>query len=275
LHAIKALETANWNTQWRQSASVFAILSNIERPGSVASSQARPRICAGAAIVTEVVLHDAEAPSAQLLHSNGRESESLHDEVLSRLRDVIVEGRLPPGARIPERELCAEMGVSRTPLREALKVLAAEGLIDLLPNRGARVRRFTDEDVRNLFEILAALESAAGRLACSRIAEAEIAAIERLHYEMYGHYMRRDLPAYFRLNQAIHLSIVAAARNAALKETYQAFTARMRQFRYSANTIARDRWGEAMREHEQMLDALRRRNGEELASILFHHRRRS
>jgi DNA-binding GntR family transcriptional regulator len=125
--------------------------------------------------------------------------------------------------------------------------------------------------VRNYFEILAALESGAGRLACTRITDAEIATVERLHYDMYGHYMRRELPAYFRLNQAIHVAIVAAAQNPALNETYESFTARMRQFRYSANTLARDRWGEAMREHELILDALRRRDGEELASILFDH----
>ena len=83
--------------------------------------------------------------------------------------------------------------------------------------------------------------------------------------------MRRELPNYFRLNQAIHASIVEAARNEAMRGTYRALTARMRQFRYSANTIARDRWGEAMREHEEMLDALRRHDGRELASILFDH----
>ena len=221
--------------------------------------------------MTEAILHYDEAPNSSAVNAKERESDTLHEEVLSRLRDLIVEGRLPPGARVPEKELCAEIGVSRTPLREALKVLAAEGLVELRPNRGARVRRFTEQDVRNLFEILAALESAAGRLACARITDAEIAAIERLHYDMYGYYMRRELPAYFRLNQAIHLSIVEAARNPALKETYAGFTARMRQFRYSANTIVRDRWGEAMREHEQMLDALRRRDGEELGSILFNH----
>ena len=221
--------------------------------------------------VTEAVLRHCDELGSSAAPSTEREGESLHDGVLSQLRDAIVEGRLPPGARIPERELCEEIGVSRTPLREALKVLAAEGLVELFPNRGARVRRFTEKDVRDFFEMLAALESAAGRLACMRITEAEIAAIERLHYDMYGHYMRRELPAYFRLNQAIHAGIVAAARNEILQGSYQGFTARMRQFRYSANTIARDRWGEAMREHEQILDALRQRDGEALASILFDH----
>lgn len=221
--------------------------------------------------MAEAQLHDRDE-----LHSSPdavieRNGESLHDGVLTQLRDLIVEGRLPPGARVPERELCAEIGVSRTPLREALKVLAAEGLVELLPNRGARVRRFTDQDVRDLFEVLAGLEAAAGRLACQRITDLEIGKIENMHYEMYGHYMRRELPAYFRLNQAIHASLVEAARNEVLKSSYLGFTARMRRFRYSANTIARDRWGEAMREHEHILDALRQRDGERLASILFDH----
>lgn len=199
------------------------------------------------------------------------ESESLHDEVLSRLRDFIVEGHLRPGERVPERQLCETLGVSRTPLREALKVLAAEGLVELSPNRGARIREFTPEDVREFFEMLAGLESTAGRLACERITEESVAEIEALHYQMYGHYMRRELPEYFRLNQLIHERIIAAAGNRALETYYHGLTARMRRLRYSANTIKRDRWGQAMREHEQMIDALRRRDGRELAEILHDH----
>ena len=113
--------------------------------------------------VTLLGLHDAGDLGRPAPHTSSPDGDSLHGEVLSRLRDSIVEGRLPPGARVPERELCAELGVSRTPLREALKVLAAEGLVELFPNRGARVRQFTATDVREFFELLAALESAAGR----------------------------------------------------------------------------------------------------------------
>ena len=82
------------------------------------------------------------------------EQASLHADIVSQLRDFIVEGQLSPGSRIPERELCEKFGISRTPLREALKVIAAEGLIELLPNRGARVRQFSEADIRNLFEVL-------------------------------------------------------------------------------------------------------------------------
>src|SRR6201989_2564891 len=91
-----------------------------------------------------------------------REDQSLHDEILNRLRDHIVEGNIPDGGRIPERQLCEMLGISRTPLREALKVLAAEGLIELLPNRGARVRQLSATDIAELFDVMGGLECRAG-----------------------------------------------------------------------------------------------------------------
>ena len=198
----------------------------------------------------------------------------LHGEVLARLRDHIVEGSLSAGARIPERELCEMLGISRTPLREALKVLAAEGLVDLLPNRGARVRNLSEEDIRQLFDLVAGLEALAGRLACELITDEEVAEIESLHHQMYAFYLRQNLPEYFDLNQLIHQKIIAAAGNSALAATYAVYTSQIRRVRYAAN-LARNkqRWSEAMREHEAILDALRRRAGLELSDILFCHMR--
>ena len=199
---------------------------------------------------------------------------SLHDEVLSRLRDYIVEGNLEDGARIPERELSLRFGISRTPLREALKVLSSEGLVELLPNRGARVRTMHAEDIKEVFDMIGGLEALAGRLACERISDAEITEIEALHREMYGFYLRRNLHDYFRCNQAIHQKIVDAARNGALRATYATLGSQIQRFRYTANLATkRDRWAEAVREHEMILDALRRRAGDELSDILFKHLR--
>jgi len=203
-----------------------------------------------------------------------REDQSLHDEILTRLRDHIVEGNIADGGRVPERQLCEMLGISRTPLREALKVLASEGLVELLPNRGARVRPLSERDLNELFDVMGGLEGLAGRLACENITDAEIAEIERLHYEMYGFYLHRDMHGYFRVNQLIHQKIVEASRNAALRGTYANFAGRIRRVRYSANFARkRERWGEAMREHETILDALRRRAGSELSDILFKHLR--
>ncbi|CAN7384426.1 GntR family transcriptional regulator [Bosea sp. LjRoot90] len=199
---------------------------------------------------------------------------SLHEGLLVALRDFIVEGNLADGVRVPERALCERFNISRTPLREALKVLAAEGLIELLPNRGARVRELSPEDVRELFDVMGGLEALAGRLACERISEAEFAEIERMHHDMYRFYLRRDMHGYFHCNQAIHQLIVEAAGNATLAATYASLAGRIRRVRYSANLAKdRDRWGEAMREHEAILDALRRRAGSELSDILFLHLR--
>ncbi len=203
-----------------------------------------------------------------------RSAPSLHGDVLARLRDHIVEGHLADGARIPERQLCEMFGVSRTPLREALKVLAAEGIVDLLPNRGARVRQLKEQDLRELFDVMGGLEALAGRLACETITDETVQEIEQLHHDMYGFYLRRDMHGYFRCNQLIHERIVRQAGNATLTAAYESLAGRIRRVRYSANFAKRrDRWGEAMREHEAILDALRRRAGSELSDILFRHLR--
>src|SRR5438045_9229079 len=99
----------------------------------------------------------------------------LHEEVAGRVRAILLDGEIPPGARIPERELCERLEISRTPLREALKVLAAEGLVQLLPNRGSRAARLTDKDMRDLFEVCQGLDAVAGELASERIEDSQLA----------------------------------------------------------------------------------------------------
>src|ERR1700743_3930630 len=105
----------------------------------------------------------------------------LHEEVVAGVRTMLLEGEITPGAPSPERELCEQLKISRTPLREALKVLAAEGLVQLLPNRGARAARLTDQDMRDLFEVCQGLEALAGELACERISDAEIGGVAHSH----------------------------------------------------------------------------------------------
>jgi DNA-binding GntR family transcriptional regulator len=216
----------------------------------------------------------ARAPIVQVPENAKPATISLHGEVLSRLRDFIVEGNLAEGARIPERQLCGMFGISRTPLREALKVLASEGLVDLLPNRGARVRELSLQELAELFDVIGGLEALAGRLACERMTAAEFGEVEQLHHQMYRHYLNREMPDYFRCNQLIHQKIVAAGRNSSLSSAYATLAGRIRRVRYTANLAhKRDRWGEAMREHEAILDSLRRRDGRELSDILFRHLR--
>ena len=197
---------------------------------------------------------------------------SLHEELVARLRDLIVEGELTPGARVPERTLCQRFGVSRTPLREALKVLASDGLLELLPNRGATVARLTAADLDEMFPVMGALEALAGELACARISDAELAEIRALHYQMVLHHTRGELPQYFRFNQRIHEAIMDAARNATLSRMYRSLAGRIRRARYVAN-MSQARWDQAVEEHEAILEALERRDGPALAQMLERHLR--
>ena len=96
---------------------------------------------------------------------------ALHEQVAHRLRQMLVENRLAPGAKLNERELCEVLNVSRTPLREAIKMLAAEGLVELLPNRGAIALQLSETDVLNTFEVMAGLEGQSGELAATRITD--------------------------------------------------------------------------------------------------------
>ncbi|MBV8814284.1 MAG: GntR family transcriptional regulator [Verrucomicrobia bacterium] len=200
-----------------------------------------------------------------------RKAQTLHHGVLSTLRDLIVHGELLPGARLTEAVLCGRLKVSRTPLREALKVLSHEGLVEILPNRGARVVRLLLEDVRHLFEVIGALESLAGRLACERITDAEICEIRAIHYQMQASFIRRDLPEYFRLNQSIHRRIVAAAGNPVLTATHENLNARLLRARYLASQTDQERWAAAMHEHELIIDALGGRAAEEIGRLLQEH----
>jgi DNA-binding GntR family transcriptional regulator len=194
---------------------------------------------------------------------------SLHDEVTARVRDMIVDGRLTPGAPIPELELAQQLGVSRTPLREALKVLASEGLVELLPRRGAVVKVFTAKDAQDMLSLLALLEEHAGPLACAA-SDSVITEILALHERMRGHYARRERPEYFRLNQEIHNAIVHAAGNPTLDLLHGILRTRMRRIRYIGNN-APDNWAAAMAEHELFIAALKARDGARLGRLLREH----
>jgi DNA-binding GntR family transcriptional regulator len=194
----------------------------------------------------------------------------LHQTVAVRLRQRIVEGQIAPGAKLNERELSEALQVSRTPLREAIKMLAAEGLVELLPNRGAVAAQLSEQDVVDTFEVIAGLEGQAGELAAQRIDEGQLAELRALHYEMLAAYTRRDLSTYYRLNAQIHERINAAARNPVLAQTYRNVNARLQALRFRSNLDER-KWQHAVAEHEQMLGLLARRDAPALRALLVRH----
>jgi DNA-binding GntR family transcriptional regulator len=195
---------------------------------------------------------------------------TLHDEVVSRVRDMIVDGRLEPGARLHEGPICEELGVSRTPLREAFKVLAAEGLIEILPNRGAVVRAFTPKDVWDTLVVLGHLEALAADLTCKEARGEEIAAVRQLHDRMMAEYARRNRMEYFKLNQAIHSAIVTLSKNDTLRSLHDNLQARLKRIRYVGNESA-PLWQGAVDDHAEIIAALEARDGARLGAILRQH----
>jgi DNA-binding GntR family transcriptional regulator len=195
---------------------------------------------------------------------------TLHDEVIARVRDLIIEGELPAGSRINESDLGPRLGVSRTPLREAIRTLASEGLVELVPRRGAIVRQFSIADVRSMLEAIGILEAAAARLACVRATDAEIAEVKALHDTMMQRYAARERLAYFKLNQAIHSAIVRLSHNPTLTELHERLQARLKRIRYIGNE-APDKWAGAVKEHKIMIRALTDRDAEALAHALNLH----
>jgi DNA-binding GntR family transcriptional regulator len=195
---------------------------------------------------------------------------SLHGEAAQRIRTMITNGRLEAGGRIPEKKLCEQFGISRTPLREALKVLATEGFVELLPNRGARVVELTHHMFRNTLEVMSALEGLSGELACQHITAEEITTLRHLQKLMTEHYEAGNLNAYFEVNRQIHEKLVSTAANQVLMDMYKNLNERVRWFRFSTKMDPK-RWKQALDEHEQMIEALEAQDGARLGHILRNH----
>ena len=195
---------------------------------------------------------------------------ALHEQVAVQLRQMLVESAIAPGEKLNERELAEQLQVSRTPLREAIRMLAAEGLVELLPNRGAIAVRLSEADIANTFEVMAGLEAQSGELAAQRITPDALAEIQAMHFEMMAAYTRRDLSNYYRLNSAIHSAINAAAANPVLTQTYRQVNARLQSLRFRSNQDV-DKWKLAVQDHVRMIDALSARDAAAMREVLVTH----
>jgi DNA-binding GntR family transcriptional regulator len=198
------------------------------------------------------------------------ERRTLHDEVVDRMRDMIIEGQLEAHERINETELCRRLGVSRTPVREAIKTLASEGLIELVRNKGAIVKRLGVDEIVDLLEAVAVIERYAAEVGVERASDLEINEIAAMHRRMRDHYNARERLPYYKLNQAIHAAIVALTHNNTLTAAHEALQMRLRRIRYVGNELPAS-WSGAMREHEAMIKALKKRDGAQLRNAIELH----
>ena len=194
---------------------------------------------------------------------------SLHSEVTSRIRSFIVESRIRPGERVPEMEISKELGVSRTPIREALKVLASEGLVDLLPLRGAVVKAFSDKDASDMLEVMGLLENFAAQKACEAD-QKKIDKVLAMHKKMKVMFTKGKRPEYFELNQKIHDALVEMSGNESLMMVHSILSKRMRSLRYSGNSTPNN-WRGALDEHEEIASALAHRDMKAIKKAVNDH----
>lgn len=138
---------------------------------------------------------------------------SLHDEVAAKLRERIFSGALAPGSFVDEPALCAELSISRTPLREALKVLTAEGLLRHEPRRGCFVSQITERDLDEIFPVIALLEGRCAYEAACNATDADLAALEQLHDRLQRSAQAKRITEYYEANFAIHEAIIVLANN--------------------------------------------------------------
>jgi len=194
---------------------------------------------------------------------------SLHSQVTARLRSLIVESHIKPGERVPEMAISKDLGVSRTPIREALKVLASEGLVDLLPLRGAVVKTFSRKDAADMLEVMGVLESFAAQKAC-KADQKRIDQVLAMHEKMKTLYAKGKRPEYFELNQKIHNALVDMADNASLSMVHSTLSKRMRSLRYSGNSTP-DNWRGALEDHERIAQALAQRDVKKIKKAVVAH----
>ncbi|KQQ24950.1 hypothetical protein ASF58_16045 [Methylobacterium sp. Leaf125] len=195
-------------------------------------------------------------------------------QIADTLRDLIVRGDLAAGSRIVERTLCERLSVSRTPLREALKLLEADGLIELSQNRGARVMSMTIAEAGHLFELIAGLEGFAAELAVARACPDDIIALDLQHAQMLRHYADQEKDAYFALNNAIHDAVVRLSGNPLLIATHASILLRARRGRYMA-IVDPLRWRESVAEHAALMAAFRSCDAPAAGAVWRQHLRRT
>lgn len=199
----------------------------------------------------------------------------LHLQVAEALREQIVRGVLLPGHRLNEIELCETMGVSRTPLREAIKILETESLVEIKPHKGAVVAEISLTSIEEIFQLLAPLEKLAIELAMAKMTEADYASVKSMHDTMIACYHANDREGCFLNDVAFHSYVVALSGNEVLQSTHTSLTNRSQRGRFLAPRFSQEKLDEAMGAHENLIVAILDRDSVSAQQIMSDHVKRT
>lgn len=195
---------------------------------------------------------------------------ALYEEVAERLRQRIYARELQPGDWVDELKLAAEMDISRTPMREAIKVLAAEGLVQMKPRRGAYVAESSPKDLRDIYHLLALLESDAVAELAQNASESALAELEDLHAKLRQATQPASSGDFFLINEAFHLRLLELADNRWRTQMVQDLRKLMKLHRHHS-LLKRGRIAQSLQEHEAIMRALRARNAQDAHAAMLAH----
>ncbi|MES2960703.1 MAG: GntR family transcriptional regulator [Pseudomonadota bacterium] len=193
---------------------------------------------------------------------------ALYQDVAERLRAQIFARELEPGAWIDEQKLAGEFGISRTPLREALKVLAVEGLVTMKVRRGAYVTEMSRDDVTQVYHLLALLESDAAGVVARSGSDAEIATLRQLHDRLEKQVRQRD--AFFATNEAFHMSLLTIAGNR-WREQIVADLRKVMKLNRHHSLFKQGRLADSLAEHRALMAAIESRDAAKATRLMRLH----
>ena len=195
---------------------------------------------------------------------------SLHEEVATRLRSMVFERQLAPGQWIDELALARDWQISRTPLREALKVLAAEGLVTLVPRQGCKVTELSEDDAEQLFPVMALLEGRCAFEAVRRATPADVKALRRLHEVLEKHAAANNIDGYYRANHEFHTKVQALAGNRWLDRATNELRRFVRLLR-GRQLNWPGRMEASINEHRMLMDAIEQRDAARAERVMHDH----
>jgi DNA-binding GntR family transcriptional regulator len=193
-----------------------------------------------------------------------------HIQIADMLRDMIMTGKLKEGDKVNEGQLCETMGISKTPMREALRVLSVEGLIRLVPNRGAFVTKPEFEEIAEMFDVMSLLEGYCARRACEKMTSKDFAHLEKLHAKLEENFEQNDQEEYIRINNQYHSLVQEIAGNRTINQIVDGLRKKILLYRFQSLNLP-DRFASSIREHRDLLEAFRQRDDSRADALMREH----
>ena len=198
------------------------------------------------------------------------QKKTLHEEIADNLREMIMSGELSEGDKIKENELCDLMGISKTPLREALRVLSAEGLIRLIPNRGSYVTTPTFEEIKEMFDVMSVLEGVCARTAVEKMSDRDLSKLEKLHQKLEKNFRRKDQKEYIHQNNLYHAFVQELAGNKTLNQIVNGLRQKILLYRFQSLNLP-GRFEQSIQEHRDLIEAFRKKDSKKAETLMRRH----